>query len=542
MEWMLDPTAWAGLFTLILLEIILGIDNLIFIAILVDKLPPKERDRARIVGLSLALLMRLALLTVMSWLITLNAPLFVFLEHSFSGRDLILIVGGLFLLFKGTLELHERIDYRPVHAEGVRAFASSWVIITQIVILDAVFSIDAVITAVGMVQHLPVMMIAVIVAILIMMVASKPLTEFVNKHPTVVILCLGFLLMIGFSLLAEGFGFIVPKGYLYAAIAFSVLIEAFNQLARRNRRLAEERRPMRERTAEAVLRMLGKKPVSGLDAPGATPVVEQARLVFGKEERDMVSGVLTLSERNVRSIMTPRNDITWINIDDEPKQLQSQIGREPHSFLPVCKGTLDDVIGLGQAKELVEDLIKYNRIRLSRLREPIIVHESIGILQLMERLKKAHGQLVLVADEFGAIAGVVTPIDVFEAIAGEFPDEDEVPDILPINDNQWLVDGAADLHHLEQVLEIDGLVDDGEEYSTLAGYLLERFGHLPEPDDQCALDWGHYRFTFTILQLEQRRIASVRIERAHLAPLPETQENDFKADELAASAHENLER
>src|SRR5690625_298321 len=345
MEWILDPTAWAGLLTLILLEIVLGIDNLIFIAILVDKLPPKLRDRARVLGLSLALLMRLALLSIMSWLITLSAPLFTLFEHSFSGRDLILILGGVFLIFKGTLELHERIDYRPIKAEGVRAYASFGLIVTQIVIVDAVFSIDAVITAVGMVEHLAVMMIAVIVAILIMIVASKPLTTFVNQHPTVVILCLGFLLMIGFSLLAEGFGFIVPKGYLYAAIAFSVLIEAFNQLARRNRRLAEERRPMRERTAEAVLRMLGKKPVSGLDAPGATPVVEQARLVFGKEERDMVSGVLTLSERNVRSIMTPRNDITCINIDDEPQQLQSLIGRVPRGFLPVRQFTFVAVTG-----------------------------------------------------------------------------------------------------------------------------------------------------------------------------------------------------
>lgn len=522
MEWVLDPTAWAGLFTLILLEIVLGIDNLIFIAILVDKLPPEFRDRARVLGLSLALVMRLALLSVMSWLITLNAPLFSVFGLEFSGRDLILIVGGMFLLFKGTLELHERIDYQPVRAEGVRAFASFWVIVTQIIILDAVFSIDAVITAVGMVEHLAVMMIAVIVAIIIMIVASKPLTTFVNRHPTVVILCLGFLLMIGFSLLVEGFGVVVPKGYLYAAITFSVLIEVFNQLARRNRRLAEEHRPMRERTAEAVLRMLGKKPISELEMAAderATP--DGASLVFGKEERDMVSGVLTLSERNVRSIMTPRNDISWVNMDEPPADIQAQIAREPHSYLPVCKGTLDEVIGLGQAKELVEDLIKYERIRLSRLREPMIVHESIGILQLMEKLKKARGQLVLVADEFGTIAGVVTPIDVFEAIAGEFPDEDEAPDILPVSDNEWLVDGAADLHHLEQRLEIEGLVDDEEEYSTLAGYLLERFGHLPDPGASCTLDWGPYQLLFTVLSLEQRRIASVRIEKHRLEPYDE---------------------
>ncbi|MGB7483688.1 MAG: TerC family protein, partial [Castellaniella sp.] len=234
MEWLADPSAWVGLFTLIVLEIVLGIDNLVFIAILVDKLPPKQRDRARILGLSLALIMRLFLLTVMSWLIKLTEPLVSLGALSFSGRDLILIVGGFFLLFKGTFELHDRIEGRTQHASGSRLHAGFAVIVTQIVILDAVFSVDSVITAVGMVDHLEIMMAAVVIAMGVMLVASKPLTAFVNAHQTVVILCLGFLLTIGFTLVADGFGFHVPKGYLYAAIVFSVLIETLNQWARRN--------------------------------------------------------------------------------------------------------------------------------------------------------------------------------------------------------------------------------------------------------------------------------------------------------------------
>ena len=169
------------------------------------------------------------------------------------------MAGGFFLLFKGTMELHERLEGGGHgSSSGPRVYASFWVIVTQIVVLDAVFSLDSVITAVGMVDHLAIMMIAVIIAIGIMLLASKPLTRFVNAHPTVVVLCLGFLLMIGFSLLAESFGFKVPKGYLYAAIGFSVAIEALNQLARRNLLKLDARRPMRERTAAAVLRMLGK--------------------------------------------------------------------------------------------------------------------------------------------------------------------------------------------------------------------------------------------------------------------------------------------
>lgn len=517
MELLLDPSVWVGLLTLVILEIVLGIDNLVFIAILVDKLPPEQRDRARILGLSLALVMRLGLLTVISWMIKLTAPLVSLGPFVFSGRDLILIFGGLFLLLKGTIELHDRIEGHEVHATGDRMYAGFGVIVTQIVVLDAVFSLDAVITAVGMVDHLPVMMAAVIIAIGVMLVASKPLTTFVNAHPTVVVLCLGFLLMIGFSLLAEGFGFVVPKGYLYAAIGFSILIESVNQVARRNIRLAESRRPLRERTAEGVLRMLGKQPMTG-PRREAQPAedADSAAHVFGEEERYMVSGVLTLADRSIHSIMTPRTDVSWLNLNDDAATLRQQISSTPHSFFPVCRGSLDEVVGIGRAKEMIADLITEGRIRPSRLREPIIVHESIGVLKLMETLKRSRGQQVLVTDEFGAIEGLITPIDVFEAIAGEFPDEDETLDIIKEAENRWRVDGAADLHHLELLLNADGLVDSDENYTTLAGYLLERFDHLPQAGDTCELKQDGVVLRFTVLKLSGRRIATVRIERDYL--------------------------
>jgi len=514
MEWLSDPAAWVGLLTLVVLEIVLGIDNLIFIAILADKLPPSQRDRARILGLSLALVMRLGLLTVMSWLVTLTQPLFSVGPLTFSGRDLILMIGGLFLLFKGTMELHERVEGGHQESEGgPRVYASFWVIVTQIVVLDAVFSLDSVITAVGMVDHLAVMMIAVVIAMGVMLLASKPLTRFVNAHPTVVVLCLGFLLMIGFSLLAEAFGFKVPKGYLYAAIAFSVAIEAINQLARRNLLKMDARRPMRERTASAVLRMLGKRPPTPDEVHAPTSPDEEILHAFGVEERNMVSGVLTLAERPITSIMTPRTDVSWINIDDDAETIRAQLVSVPHSFFPVCRGSFDELLGVGRAKDLIADLITDGRISRKRLRDPIIVPESTGILKLMDVLKRSRGQLVLVADEFGAIEGLVTPIDVFEAIAGEFPDEDEVADIAQEGEGVWRIDGAADIHHVEQVLEIEGLVDEEQEYSTLAGYLLERFGQLPQPGDACEHISPHARHRFEVVRLDGRRIASVRVER-----------------------------
>jgi CBS domain containing-hemolysin-like protein len=513
MEWLLDPTIWVGLVTLVVLEIVLGIDNLIFIAILADKLPPKERDRARVIGLSLALLMRLALLSGISWLFQLTAPWLTIGAFSLSGRDFILILGGFFLLFKATLELHERIEGKRAELGGSRVYASFGVVVTQIVVLDAVFSLDAVITAVGMVEHLPVMMAAVIIAMGVMLVASKPLTKFVNAHPAVVVLCLGFLLMIGFALVAEGFGVAVPKGYLYAAIGFSILIELFNQLARRNLLALDSVRPMRERTAEAVLRMLGKVAPDEVVQEVITKDRREQPISFGIEERNMVSGVLTLADRSVHSIMTPRTEVSWIDIDDEPAKIRDQIEQAPHSFFPVCRGTFDEIIGIGRAKRMIADLLTHGRIQQNRLREPLIVHDTISIIQLIDTLKHSKGQLVLVANEFGTLEGLVTPIDVFEVIAGEFPDEDETPDIVPDGEDRWRVDGAADLHLLEQVLDTDGLVNDDEEYTTLAGYLLNHFGQLPSVGERCEFDSVHAKFTFKVVRLERRRIAMVHVDK-----------------------------
>ena len=230
MEWLADPSAWLGLATLILLEIVLGIDNLIFIAILSEKLPAKQRKKARMIGLSLALGMRLVFLAGIFWIAQLTEPLVTIAEKALSGRDLIFLGGGAFLLYKATKEIHERIENSAHLGGSGKATAKFWPIVTQIILLDLVFSIDSVITAVGMVEHLEMMVIAVIIAMAVMMFASNPLSEFVNKRPTVIILCLGFLMMIGFALIADGLGFHVPKSYLYAAIGFSIFVEVINQI------------------------------------------------------------------------------------------------------------------------------------------------------------------------------------------------------------------------------------------------------------------------------------------------------------------------
>ncbi|HEX8776477.1 MAG TPA: hypothetical protein VF738_00030, partial [Rhodanobacter sp.] len=327
LDWLADPSAWAGLLTLVVLEIVLGIDNLVFVAILADKLPAQQRDRARLAGLGLALVMRLLLLAAMSWLVRLTAPILSWHGFALSWRDIVLLLGGAFLLFKATLELHERLEADDEHGESARARARFWLVVAQIVALDLVFSLDSVITAVGMVDHLAIMMVAVVIAMILMIGASKPLTAFINARPTVVILCLSFLLMIGFSLVAEGFGFHIPKGYLYAAIGFSIMIEAFNQSMRRNRRrsLLGSSRTLRDRTARAVLRLLGSGGADEEDAPmAADAAAETGGAVFGKDELVMVQGVLDLAHRPVRSIMTPRPEISWIDPREDAEKLRAE--------------------------------------------------------------------------------------------------------------------------------------------------------------------------------------------------------------------------
>jgi len=227
MDWMTNPESWIALLTLTVLEIVLGIDNVIFISILVGKLAPAQQPKARRLGLGLAMFLRIGLLASLVWMARLTAPLFSVLGKDISGRDLILLAGGLFLLTKATREIHEKLEGEEGEASS-RVAASFAAVIVQILLLDIVFSLDSVITAVGMANHLPVMIAAVVIAVGVMMFAAGPIGDFVARHPTVKMLALAFLILIGMSLLAEGLGQHIPKGYVYFAMAFSVFVEFLN--------------------------------------------------------------------------------------------------------------------------------------------------------------------------------------------------------------------------------------------------------------------------------------------------------------------------
>ncbi|MDY6457331.1 TerC family protein [Acinetobacter faecalis] len=505
MEFLLDPGIWVGLITLIILEIVLGIDNLVFIAILAEKLPPEQRDKARIIGLSLALIMRLGLLSVIAWLVTLTKPIVEFADLSFSGRDLILLFGGLFLVYKAVTELHEKIEGKlEVKSTSEVVYAGFGMVVAQIVVLDAVFSLDSVITAIGMVDNIYVMMAAVTIAVIVMLIASKPLTLFVNRHPTVVILCLSFLLLIGISLIAEGFGFHIPKGYIYSGIGVAILIEAFNQFSKRNVVKHESKIPLRHRTADSILKLMGGQ-VETQDADGQ---VSEAKDTFADEERYMIGGVLTLAERSVASIMTPRSQISWVNLDDSPEEIREKILSVPHSLFPVCRGSLDKVLSVVRAKELLDVVDDQEQLKdLIKRHRPIYIFEKMKVIDAINTLRTSKGSLVLVSDEFGVVQGLVSPLDVFEAIAGEFPDADEQLDLVKLDDTTWKASGMLDVYQLELELGMLDLVEEDAGYISVAGLILEKVDGEVEVGTELKYQGIHFEVT----EMDSNRIKTVII-------------------------------
>ena len=504
MEFLLDPGIWVGLITLIILEIVLGIDNLVFIAILAEKLPPEQRDKARVIGLSLALFMRLGLLFAISWLVTLTEPLITLFEKTFSGRDLILLGGGLFLVYKAVGELHEKMEGKPeVKVTTNVVYASFAAVVAQIVVLDAVFSLDSVITAIGMVDNIYVMMVAMVVAMLVMLLASKPLTAFVNRHPTVVILCLSFLLLIGISLIAEGFGFHIPKGYIYSGIGVAIAIEAFNQFGQRNVAKHEAKIPLRHRTADSILKLMG-----GRVETSSPDLHNEAQEAFADEERYMIGGVLTLAERSVASIMTPRSQISWVNIEDSPEQIREQILSVPHSLFPVCRGSLDKVISIVRAKELLDVLDEEEELKaLIKRQRPIYIFEKMKVIDAINTLRTSKGSLVLVSDEFGNVQGLISPLDVFEAIAGEFPDADEQLDLVKTNENEWKATGMLDLYQLELELGMMDLIEEDAGYISVAGLILDK----TQGEVQVGTQLDYQGVHFEVTELDGNRIKTVMI-------------------------------
>ena len=260
MDWISDPTTWIAFLTLVALELVLGVDNVIFISILAGKLPQDQQQRARTTGILLAVVTRILLLFSLSWIIGLTEPLFNVLQFEISGRDIVLLIGGLFLIWKSVHEIHQKLEGEEGHS-STRVQAAFWSVIIQIMLLDIVFSLDSVITAVGMVDHIEIMVAAVIISAVVMVFTARPLANFVERHPTVKMLALSFLLLIGFTLIVEGLHQHIPKGYIYFAMGFSVLVELLNLRIRGKGTPVSLHEPYREAVAGGVAASVASVPV-----------------------------------------------------------------------------------------------------------------------------------------------------------------------------------------------------------------------------------------------------------------------------------------
>jgi len=517
MEGLLNPAIWLGFFALVVIELVLAVGHVAHAVKLSESLAPQARLRAQALGLLSALLIRLVLLIGLVWLAQFNTPFMNVGAFGLSLKDIILMVGGFYLLFRATLAIYERTEAAFVSSHEERSPIRPSLAVLQIALLSIGFTVDMAIVAIGLVESVAVMISAAVFASLLSFLLQARLIRWVSAYPAVTLLCFGFLLVLGFSMVIRGFGVVLAADLLLLVLVFLALVAWFLHGAYPRAAVAQSRLPIRERTVQAVARLLGKDDTPS-PAIGLTPSSESTEdRSFEIQERNMVSGVLTLAERSVHSIMTPRTEISWVNLDDDPETIKMQLEVEPHSYFPVCRGSLDEVVGIGRAKRMVADILTHGHIRQKRLREPIIIHDTITISRLLDTLKRAKGQLVLVADEFGTLQGLVTPIDVFEAIAGEFPDEDETPDIISDGENRWRMDGATDLHQLEQVLDTNGFVDEDDDYTTLAGYLLNYFGQLPNLGDICEHKRPEAIFTFEVVRIEGRRIALVNVAKQPIA-------------------------
>ncbi len=485
-NWVLDPTAWIGLLTLTVIQTVLGIDNLLFIAILSAKLPRREAKMARYIGLGGALGIRIVLMLSAAYIVAISKPLFTIYDFECTTRDLMMLFGGLFLIYKGTQELHGKLEANPLEEElsVSKAVVQSFsVVVSQIAILDVLFSADAIVTAIGMTHHAYIMIIAVTVATVLLIWASSAISEFVTKHPTLVILCLGFLMLIAFSLILEAFHIYISKGYLYSAMGFSILIETFNQISRKNLLQLKRNNTARQTAAHLVLRLLGSKASvmpSIQEAIVSTPDEE----IFNAQEKEMVSRVLQLSSLPVKAVMTARPDLEMLKIDGSTTYVTKKVTQFSKSRLIAYKnGFKDQPLGvvsranilscLLQGKTSVSDLSK-------QIVEPLHLPETISILRALEQFRQNKKYFAFIFDEFGVFEGVVTLHDIVEEVTGEMPLRTETPEIVKIGEsgNSFIVDGDTTLSDLEHVTKLSLM--PSEYYQTIAGYVLDRLQRMPK--------------------------------------------------------------
>ncbi|CAL4321663.1 UPF0053 inner membrane protein YoaE [Buchnera aphidicola (Chaitophorus sp. 3695)] len=512
---LLDPSTWTGLLALVLLEIILGIDNLIFLTIITKKLNPNQRNKARNIGLVLSLVIRIIFLYFISWSTSLTHPLYSNKYIILSIREFILLLGGIFLSIISLIELYDKIYHKRIQIQKNKKYSYFWLIILQIIILDTIFSLDSIITAIGIINNFFIISTSMIISMCCMLIIANSLKKFVQKYKKIFILCLGFLLIIGVNLVLESLGLYLSKTYLYTAVGFCVLIELFNEISKYHFLLYQYNRPFRRRILEKFLKILKReenkdiKVIEKFNKDNTKKYSKKEYIDFNKEEKYMIYSLLHLSIRSVKSIMTPRTEISWININQSFNIIKKKLLSTPHNIFPVCEGNIDKVIGVVRAKELISKIDNKNNIlKFVSKHKPIIVSEKINLIQLLKILKQSKGNIILVRNKFNMLQGLITPLDFLKAIAGDFPDSDETPNIIKKN-KSWLVKGHTDLYSLQQSLNTHQFIKKNTMNVSISGFIIEKYGAIPISGKVIKMS----SFTFKILKATNYKIDLIKIQK-----------------------------
>ncbi|CAL4321502.1 UPF0053 inner membrane protein YoaE [Buchnera aphidicola (Periphyllus testudinaceus)] len=508
----LNSSVLTGLLSLIILEIILGIDNLIFLTILVKKLNPKQRKKARNIGLILSLFIRISFLSLISWSTSLTNPFYINKYITLSIREIIFLIGGIFLSLVSLFELNHKLKKKYSKKLKKKKYSNFWIVILQIVVLDAIFSLDSIITAVGLINNIVIMTLAIIISMLFMLFILKSIKNFINTYPTIIILCLGFLLMIGMNLIMEVLGLYIPKTYFYSAIGFSIFVELFNQISKYNFLLHQYTRPIRIRVLEKFLQILKTEKKKNNHLKKIKKNKKYFSKKYGnfyKEEKYMIFSLLNLSKRSIKSIMTPRKEISWININESPNKIKKKLLNTPHNLFPICKGNLDNIISVIRAKELLSIIEKKkNILDFVSKNKPIIVFEKLHSINLLKILKKSKGNMIIVINKFYIVQGIITPLDFLKAITGDIPDSDETPDIIK-NKNSWLIKGSTNLYSIQQFLNIKNFIYKKIMHASIAGLLIDKIGKIPSPGETITI----YSFNFKILKITNYTITLIKVTK-----------------------------
>lgn len=507
--WLMDPSAWVGLGVLVLLELALGIDNLLFISLLAGRLPHNRRKKAFRMGMGLALLQRFVLLSVMAWLVGLREPLFTLLGKDFAVRDIILVAGGVFLLFKGSQELHEKLEEnggnRTENAEGGAGF---WTVVVQIVALDAFFSFDSVLTAVGMASDVTMMMAAVAVAMAIMLRAAAFLSVFVERYPSIIVMCLGFMMMVGGSLILDGLGVPIPRGYLYAAVLFSLFVESFRQLMVRRRRSQSVRKGSRRALVEAVSRLLSLGELNSGEAQleMAALAADAGEAGFcARKERELVARILSFGGLSVRTLMTPWRNADKIAASASWEEVKNLAERSSQTCIPVYDESSEDILGAVFLQDMLKQQKSGSAVCAADLARPVpVVLEQTRVTDMWGLLADASEPLAVVLDEYGRPAGILTAEHVVRCLAGGA--EKRVKKEAPSGE-EFVLSGSMPLPEAMAALQLE--TSEVFRSETLAGMVLEILGRIPHEGE--SFSWGGWGWK--ILGMDGLRIASLGLQR-----------------------------